>query len=553
MILYDFFCILFLLIQFFVSGSLFHSLFIKTSFDADINAIPRILFFGIFLNITFLQIWHLFLPINLLCSLVIHSIQLFFIYYNKNSLKYLKIFKTLSLKSYFLFFLFLLWISGLTNSHIRPYDSGLYHLPIINWISSYPIIKGLANLNIWYGINSNLFLLISVTKNYPFYLNFLWGFNGVFLCIGFLSFFIIPFEYITQMKKKNTEIFYRSIFLIPFIHYSFYYFPGTYTDLPIFIIGCVLSIEFFLLITNKTSYHHIIPILVFLGISIKTSFLFFGIGVLIIYIIKIYLIKSHIKVYFLKLSFGIFIVSSIIWMSRGVILSGYPLLPLSSISVPVSWRMDIGDASVMRNSLDNKEIVHGEDLKLIDLLSSKLKVLKGALLPQHRKLEMFYPTIFGLIGLVYVLKFKKRMNYIILFPILIQFLIWFVIPKNRYSSFAAWWLCSHYFSLILEDISSIKHTKYIFLLILIFSISLHKIDYLGQEKIFFPKYTKKIIPKADIKSFKTSSGFEIFTLEDESEDQCWESDLLCTRFPNKKLRPYDENDLSKGFYTIKID
>lgn len=553
MILYDFFCIIFLLIQFFISGSLFHSLFIKTRFDADINAIPRILFFGIFLNITFLQIWHLFLPINLLCSLVMHFIQLFFIFYNKSFFKYLQIFKTLSLESYFLFFLFLLWISGLTNSHIRPYDSGLYHLPTINWISSYPIIKGLANLNIWYGINSNLFLLISVTKNYPFYLNFLWGFNGVFLCIGFLSFFIIPFEYLTQMKKKNTEILYRSIFLIPLIHYSFYYFPGTSTDLPIFIIGCIVSIEFFLLIANKTSYDHIIPILVFLGITIKTSFLFFGLGVLIIFIIKIYLIKKNIKLYFFKLSFGVFIISSIIWLSRGVILSGYPLLPLKSISLPVSWKMDKDDASVMRNSLNNKDIFHDEHLKLKDLLSFKLKVLKGALLPGHKKVEMFYPIIFGFIGLVYVLKLKKKNNYIILFPILIQFLIWFTIPKNRYSSFSAWWLCSHYFSIILEDIFSKKHTKYIFLLILILSIALHKIDYLGQEKIFFPKYIKKKIPKADIKPFKTSSGFEIFTLEDESKDQCWESNLLCTRFPNKKLRPYDENDLSKGFYTIKID
>jgi hypothetical protein len=215
--------------------------------------------------------------------------------------------------------------------------------------------------------------------------------------------------------------------------------------------------------------------------------------------------------------------------------------------------MDKDDASVMRNSLNNKDIFHDEHLKLKDLLSFKLKVLKGALLPGHKKVEMFYPIIFGFIGLVYVLKLKKKNNYIILFPILIQFLIWFTIPKNRYSSFSAWWLCSHYFSIILEDIFSKKHTKYIFLLILILSIALHKIDYLGQEKIFFPKYIKKKIPKADIKPFKTSSGFEIFTLEDESKDQCWESNLLCTRFPNKKLRPYDENDLSKGFYTIKID
>jgi hypothetical protein len=75
---------------------------------------------------------------------------------------------------------------------------------------------------------------------------------------------------------------------------------------------------------------------------------------------------------------------------------------------------------------------------------------------------------------------------------------------------------------------------------------------LGQEKVFFPQYLQKVIPVANLKDFKTTSGYGILTLADKKEDQCWDSNLLCTPYPNIRLRPYSENDLSKGFYTFNF-
>ncbi|MDC0383536.1 hypothetical protein OAN38_01700 [Candidatus Marinimicrobia bacterium] len=548
----DTLCILFIILQFFISGCIFHSIFINNFKINDLVIIPRLLIFGIFFNVVYLQVWHLFLPVNITCAVLLHTSQLFFVLFHKKTFQYFKIFKSLSLYSYFFLLLFLIWISVLTNSPLLPSDSGLYHLPIIKWNSSYPLVKGLGNLSIDYGTNSNLFLLISLTKNYPFYLNFLWGFNGLFLFLGFVSFFTIPFEYIMRKSKKNFEIIYRILFIIPLVHYTFYFFPGTSTDLPVFIIGCIISIEFLLLSHKKSSYGHIIPILIFLGITIKTSILLFGLAVLFIYVIKIHSIKINLKSYFTKPTFSIFIISSLLWSARGVILSGYPLLPATFISLPVSWKIDKKDASVMHREIVNFAMPYDQNTPLKEKAFLKFKAYKSRLWVQHRRIEILYPFILGFIGLLYALNVKRKNNLIVLIPIIIQLALWLYIPKNRYSSFAAWWFFSHYFSLILERIISSKNLKYFIVTILLISILFHKVDFLGQEKVFFPQYLQKVIPVANLKDFKTTSGYGIFTLADKKEDQCWDSNLLCTPYPNIRLRPYSENDLSKGFYTLNF-
>jgi len=546
----DLIIILFLLIQFFISGSIFHFLFIKKFEEKNITLIPKLLVFGIFTNISFLQIWHLFLPVNIYCALFLHLTQIYFILRKNSFTKYFKIIKLVPFHLGIIFFIFISWISILTNAELGPSDSGLYHLPIINWNNTYRIVKGLANLSIDYGINSNLFLLISLVKNYPYYNNFLWTFNAVFLSIGFFSFFCIPLQYIIEKKDCYKEIIFRLLFNIPLVHYCFYFFPGTSTDLPVFIISCLISIEFIFLLSADKSHNDIIPILIFMGITIKLSFLFYGFGIFCIYLFVIQRKNtSSLKHLFTK-PFYIFLLTSLIWLSRGVFLSGYPLLPITSISFPVSWKINKAEANNMNNAIVNYGLETQQNVSLIKKINLKKDILITQLTIQHRRIEILYPLIFGFFGLIYGFIYRKEKHLIILFPILIQMLIWVYIPKNRYSSFACWWFCSHYLSLFLESYVYRNIVKYFPIFIIFLSISFHKVDSLGQKKIFFPKFVTKKIPNTDLKSFKTNSNFEIFTLPP-GEDQCWDAELLCTPYPNKNLTPYNEFDLEKGFYLQK--
>jgi hypothetical protein len=546
----DLFGILFLLVQFFISGAIFHFFLMRSSEDKNITIITKILIYGIFTNISFLQLWHLFFPVNNYCALFLHIIQISFILDKKRFSYCVEILKIIPLHLGIIFFIFIAWISILTNSELKPSDSGLYHLPIINWNSSYRIIKGLANLSIDYGTNSNLFLLLSLVKSYPYYYSFLWSFNSVFLSIGFFSFFCVPLHYIVEKNSLHKEIIFRFLFFIPLIHYCFYFYPGTSTDLPIFIVGCIISIEFISIFNHKIKNNfEIIPLLIFLGITIKLSFLFYGIGILCIYLFLHYK-KKNLSNLISSKSIYIFLFSFVLWISRGIILSGYPLLPITSISLPVSWKMNKEDAKIMGEDIINYGLPNQEHSNLSEKLNIKKNILFTQLTIQHRKIEILYPLIFGFFGLLYGFIYRKEKNLIILYPILIQMFLWIYIPKNRYSIFAAWWFCSNYLSLFLVSITPKSTIKYVPIIIVLLSFIIHKVDSLGQEKIFFPKYVDKEVPNTDLIPFKTNSGFEIFT-PPPKENQCWNSELLCTPYPNKWLRPYNEFDLGEGFYSSK--
>ena len=396
--------IFFLLSHYYVSGCILHS-FLYGKLDQDnIKLIPVLLIFGIFVNISFLQIWHLFYPVNQFCAFSIHLAELFFITNKQKSFKYFYLLKNISITTWCIFIFFLIWVSILTNNSLGPYDSGLYHLPIINWNHEYKIVKGLANLSIDYGINSNLFLLFSLTKNYPFTINFIWDHNAVFLCVGFFSFFCIPMEYLRGIdrEKYKYDIITRLIFTIPLIHYAFYFFPGTSTDLPVFIIGCLLSIECFELFYKKSHNNAIIPVLIFLGITIKISFLFFGFSGLLISLYQAIRNQNKVATLMKKGMILLIIFSSIIWCCRGILLSGYPFHPITVINAPVNWKVDRQEIDNASKAVTYFRMPYDQDQSLKQQLPRRIEAYKHSLFTQHRRVEFFYPLIIGLLGVLYM-------------------------------------------------------------------------------------------------------------------------------------------------------
>ena len=141
---------------------------------------------------------------------------------------------------------------------------------------------------------------------------------------------------------------------------------------------------------------------------------------------------------------------------------------------------------------------------------------------------------------------------IIFLPAIIQFGIWIYIPRNRYSAFAAWWFCSNGGFYLIGSIIKSNSLKLLPLLLLLLGLSFHTIDYLGQEKKFFPEYKQKVIPVPNLKTFKTKAGLEIFTPVS-GQNQCWDSNIPCTPYHNENLKQFDENNLGSGFYLNHVD
>ena len=58
---------------------------------------------------------------------------------------------------------FVVYFSSLSSV---SYDEGLYHAGFISWVNKYPIVKGLANLEIRFGLNSNWHFLQALFNGY---------------------------------------------------------------------------------------------------------------------------------------------------------------------------------------------------------------------------------------------------------------------------------------------------------------------------------------------------------------------------------------------------
>lgn len=117
-----------------------------------------------------LQIYSLFLPVNWVGLVAMAVIGMASLIYAKDVVikwrEQLSSFEYLSRRNIVIFFLIVLSLGLLVYSASRKvtlYDTNLYHLNAMKWISDYPAVPGLANINTRLGINSSFFLFAALT------------------------------------------------------------------------------------------------------------------------------------------------------------------------------------------------------------------------------------------------------------------------------------------------------------------------------------------------------------------------------------------------------
>jgi len=202
--------------------------------------------------IIMLQIWHLFFPVDTLavaCFLLIgfsgsivhkhyfHPIKLI-LSTNKGKLALLFV------------ILFALWLSNQVMRENRLYDSGLYHLSMIQWISTYPIVPGLGNLHGRFAFNNSFFLYLSFLdtgywKNLSAHLG-----NGLLLL--FLSFYLcLSFVKVFQNRIAKGGFIFILLLTYPVLYRCTDICATTSTDLPIFIFTIIIAYYLFQVIFNQ--------------------------------------------------------------------------------------------------------------------------------------------------------------------------------------------------------------------------------------------------------------------------------------------------------------
>jgi len=367
------------------------------------------LLFGIIFQTLFLSVSAFFFRINIEVFLVNCSIQLlFFFTYKTDFLAFCKtLFKTFSKKQFYLFIGLTVLIALKSAQLPTIFDNESYYIQTIKWLNEYGFVKGVANVHPFLGQFSFWHVLQS-GFNFSFITNKINDINGFILLIGIYYF----------IEKYILKGFNWSFFGILFLIFYYQFIDSPSPDLPILVLSSIVFNEF---IENSDEIKSILLFIIFM-IFIKVTI------APILLIAIIYLWKNNKTIPY----FGVIsVVFGCIWIAKNIIITGFPLFPLTFIETNFDWKMSLN----VINKLTQLTIDAGYSENAI----------KTANLSIFEKLNLWFHlgvinAIFNKgIGFLFVIIpftrfFKTNKNFKILyFILLVQFLFLLVTsPQYRF-------------------------------------------------------------------------------------------------------------------------
>ncbi len=409
------------------------------------------------ISIGMLQIWHFFAPINDDSRLVIASIGLVGMILNHRLILH-ALFPLSSQKLAWTGITLIIMVYCANRAlYSTPdyiafgFDTGFYHLPVMTWFNQHPIVIGLGNVHTRFGF-SNAHFLYGAWLNGSFF-----GATSVILMntllyIVFLSQTTWSIIHILTTQNVSSEHVFRALCL-PFVLMWLFWrsaeglgIPSTSNDVPIFMVG--------ILLTGRILFHiqkrdirlidvYTITLLVCVGIAVKFSFVILGGGWLLFSIGLFALQKPRM----LPMLVGVSMIGALIilpMLTRSVIMTGYPLYPLTIGEFDVDWRINRQTALYESEHIQTFARVLGDTPMYDTLINNPDRDwLPFWLEKSSRDYPVFLYTPIGLfiIGLMLLIITKKiRVMHLVFLDVLMMSIIfWFIsAPLWRLSGGVTW-------------------------------------------------------------------------------------------------------------------
>ncbi|AZQ62277.1 hypothetical protein EI427_08510 [Flammeovirga pectinis] len=493
----------------------------KTSNERDLVITS---FIGSFVIMLLLAITHFFVPINELTLIPFTLLSCIILYVNR------KVDYKLSLSKEFIFLLiiFIFYLIGKGTQYPSWTDSNLYHAQVIQWYNKYPITKGIANLFCAYGLNSFFHLFAA---QYTF-LNIS---NDPLPNIGILYFELMFLLFVFSKIQEHTNY----ILIIPcWIFVGYWNWESSPS--PDIVVSIIISIGLIIFSQKKISIEeHLFCILsIILIVTIKQSGAIYS---LLIFPYLGFLKPNKKHLYFLL---TITVVTFLTWVPRNLILSGYPLYPLTIIDfvdlkhqVPKelvnAWTIQI--TYFARLPIDSWREVIGQPFTTW--------IPNWFLL--HRKTDrlLMIVTLISLIYSVFIFNKQDNKHKAILCIIYIGLTFWIVkTPTMRFGYSYMLML----FTICLKAILKKKKNtdliiNYSLAIIIIIGISFSALYYNWKDTIIFPGKYKK----TNTNNFLIDQNVFISVPID---DYCKDTAIPCMYItPESTLKAFS-NKISDGFY-----
>ena len=505
--------------------------------------------------IIILQIWHLFLPVDIAAVVCFLIIGFTGCIVHKHYFDHIKLILGTNKGKLALLFviLFAIWLSNQVMRENNLYDSGLYHLGMIQWISTYPIVPGLGNLHGRFAFNNSFFLYLSFLdtghwKHFSAHLG-----NGLLLLI--LSFYLcLSFFKIFQDRITKGGFIFILLLTYPILYRCTDICATTSTDLPIFIFTIIIAYYLFQIIFNKKDdnllqFHVFMVIfLSLICVTIKLSFIAFGFTASLIsaiICIRKMLIRKDLNQ--LKKMTVLIFASTLItifpWMIRGIYLSGYLVYPSTFGAFDVEWQIShdkvVKEGQWVKSWARQPRI--DPDIVLVDwqwLKPWSKRMMKKA----------YVMTTIFLIVIGFILTFskstcrKERLLYFLWFlPGIVSLIFWFfTAPDPRFAMGSFWVLAAGALTSSIKCWEFDNKTQFAKTVVTISTLIIIRAIIMGD-------FNSDITPgkTAQVKNYETKFGL-VVSIPIEG-DQCWDSPIPCTYAPDPLLKLRVNGHIEKGF------
>ena len=353
---------------------------------------------------------------------------------------------------------------------------------------------------------------------------------------------------------------------IPLVMVSGFSATSTSTDLPIFMLGVVISIRLFKLLFYDTRIEEILFDTIFIiilsvtGISIKLSFVVFGCMVSLVAIIKLVICNQGRKANYQRLrklfwgaGFALLLLAP--WGARSIMLSGYLIYPSPQLSVDVAWKIPL--ERVVNEERWVKSWARQQNRTPDEVLGTGDWIVPWAqriLAKSTTPIELFLPGLLFLVGLLLFIKWRKidreRLLWccLFLFPPIVSLLFWFVIaPDVRFAGVSFWMLGAGLFVISIQNLEKPGYLNRVnwLTIILVIMTFLAGVWYKGFIVPPGPIHGFYPSPPVQTEPYQTRSGLLLNVPV--GDDKCWDAPLPCTPYPDPDLRLIEEGDLASGF------
>ena len=459
------------------------------------------------------------------------------------------------------------WLSNLALGAPWDYDTGLYHLPSVEWASAYPAVPGLGNLYATLARNSSYFLFAALLDFGPWAGRYTHLVSGLVLLPLIAQIALSGFKLALNSADRRLS----SMLAVAVLPIVVYLLRGSQlaslsTDLPVFVLGIVVAVRLLDLLEDQEGdlREHgysvfVITALAAVGAAVKLSFAAFG-GMAALIAVAVWWTRagrdpggqrtgSLTRV----AAFGL--LAALAWMAHGLVLSGYIAYPSTVGALPVNWRMLPEHVQGEARWIRADARLPGEDWETVLADWNWLDPWFRDLIRKPYHVVLPVGLLAAGVGLLALGTLAGRRGpprvpdavWLVIVPSLVSLVFWFfTAPSIRFAGANLWVLGAGASLLALDRIGVKRRLAAAF--VLAWAVVLSAFSVAGQDTHWReagPDHGFYPILPVEVREVTTDAGLRLVIPV--VDNRCWNAPLPCTPHPVPDIQLRENGELRWGF------